>query len=73
MAVDLLGRSVYVATQGNSYLDGVVWTYHIGPDGSLTPVAGSPFAVGTFSFSGGGEEGQVGGAKRDGAKRDRSK
>ena len=51
VAVDLLRRFVYTATQGNSSSSGVVWTYRIGSDGSLTPVAGSPFPVGTFSTS----------------------
>jgi 6-phosphogluconolactonase (cycloisomerase 2 family) len=52
VAVDTIGNFLYVANEG----DNNVSAYQIGSDGSLTPVAGSPFAAGTapqaLAFSG---------------------
>ena len=42
MAVDPLGRFVYVANNISSD----IWAYQIGENGALTPVAGSPFSAG---------------------------
>jgi 6-phosphogluconolactonase len=47
LAVDLLGRFVYVASvNGNN-----ISAYQIGENGALTPVPGSPFPAGSFPRS----------------------
>ena len=47
MAVDILGRFVYVA----NFAANSVSAYHIAENGFLTPVAGSPFPAGSFPFA----------------------
>jgi 6-phosphogluconolactonase len=47
VAVDLLGRFAYVPNSFNNNVS----AYRIGDNGALTPVAGSPFAAGTFPVS----------------------
>jgi 6-phosphogluconolactonase len=51
VAVDLLGRFVYVADVFAGTINGeILSAYQVAPDGSLTPVPGSPFAL--FGISG---------------------
>jgi 6-phosphogluconolactonase len=46
VAVDPLGRSVYVTNLVNKFLPGTVSAYRIGNEGALTPIPGSPFPAG---------------------------
>ena len=46
MAVDRLGRFVYVANEGDVPPYGFISAYKIGATGALTPVTGSPFPTG---------------------------
>ena len=52
VAVDILGRFVYVANGGDfPAFNGSVSAYRIAENGSLTPIAGSPFPTGRSSSS----------------------